>query len=441
MSYKTSQTTGFPPIYKGSTEGRKKIVQDYTAISVGDPREEDLPPTPERSYRAPDGNNSKLETIAVRQDQLLDHQRKVASRQDELAQQLANQSTAMNQALLQQAQANKESMMSYLARQQSDWDDQTRDLLTQHIKYMVAIIQRLNTDVEGLEAEIRGRDIAVIGTNRAVNKIEVHHVTMLQDLRSRIVRCDTAIAKHTKDIMYLMEELRRLEDQLHGSREKTMSDIHRLEAEVIAMTSELERQNGEQRGELNHLKSEMKHRLGMLEDQQRKHMLEYQEMMDNNKAHMDHMLEKMDHKFQSMIDKATSGWSSLMEQVDAKIDQNMMSILSRIKRAEDGMGRDRASLKELQKSIENQVMATIHETIDYNNAELVKAKMEFRNGFTELQESLSNMKRVVEGKRKILANQLKKEIGQVKKAMYIELPNQQAANTIVYKNVDRSTEW
>ena len=85
---------------------------------------------------------------------------------------------------------------------------------------------------QGLEAEIRGRDVAVIGTNRAVNKIEVHHVTMLQDLRGRIVRCDGAISKHTKDIILLMEELKRLEGQVQGSRERTQSEIHRLEAEV-----------------------------------------------------------------------------------------------------------------------------------------------------------------------------------------------------------------
>ena len=86
--------------------------------------------------------------------------------------------------------------------------------------------------LQGLEAELRGRDIAVIGTNTAVNKLEVHHVTMLHDLRGRIVRCDTAIAKHTKDIILVMEELRRLEGMIFATREKLAGDIHRLEAEV-----------------------------------------------------------------------------------------------------------------------------------------------------------------------------------------------------------------
>ena len=85
---------------------------------------------------------------------------------------------------------------------------------------------------QAVEAELRGRDIAVVGTNKAVNKLEVHHVTALQDLKGRIVRCDTALGKHTKDLVFMMEELRRLEGQQFVAREKLINDIHRLEAEV-----------------------------------------------------------------------------------------------------------------------------------------------------------------------------------------------------------------
>ena len=85
---------------------------------------------------------------------------------------------------------------------------------------------------QALESELRGRDIAVVGTNKAVNKLEVHHVTMLHDLKARIARCDAAVSKHSKDLILLMEEIRRLEGQQIGTREKLINDIHRLEAEV-----------------------------------------------------------------------------------------------------------------------------------------------------------------------------------------------------------------
>ena len=76
-----------------------------------------------------------------------------------------------------------------------------------------------------------------MGTNKAVNKIEVHHVTMLQDLRGRIARCDNAINKHSRDIVLLMDEIKRLEAALYGTREKMLGDLHRLEAEVIGLWS------------------------------------------------------------------------------------------------------------------------------------------------------------------------------------------------------------
>ena len=87
-------------------------------------------------------------------------------------------------------------------------------------------------------------------------------------------------------------------------------------------------------------------------------------------------------------------------------------------------------------------MATIQDSLHYNDAELARAKMEFRKGFTELQESLSNMKGVVEGRRKLMGNQMSKEIGQVKKALFMEMPNQQQqGSTFIFRNVDRSKDW
>lgn len=54
--------------------------------------------------------------------------------------------------------------------------------------------------VKILEDEIRNRDMVVIGINFVVGKIEVYQVISLQDLRSRIVRCDQVLLKYIVDI-------------------------------------------------------------------------------------------------------------------------------------------------------------------------------------------------------------------------------------------------
>lgn len=82
--------------------------------------------------------------------------------------------------------------------------------------------------------------------------------------------------------------------------------------QVIAMTGNLERQAGDQRGELRQMRSDMLHRMSMLEDRQKGHMAEWREALDNHRANIDHYLERMEAKFKAMIDKATAGWADLM---------------------------------------------------------------------------------------------------------------------------------
>lgn len=74
--------------------------------------------------------------------------------------------------------------------------------------------------------------MAVIGTNSAVGKIEVHQVTSLQDLRSRIVRCDQALSKHTADISNCRSEINGAVREQQTMKENLKEHIHRVEAEV-----------------------------------------------------------------------------------------------------------------------------------------------------------------------------------------------------------------
>lgn len=54
-----------------------------------------------------------------------------------------------------------------------------------------------------------------------------------------------------------------------------------------------------------------------------------------------------------------------------------------------------------------------------NADELVRLKRECREGFATVHESISNVKTVMEGKRKLLEDQLRKEIGQIRKMIVL----------------------
>lgn len=71
------------------------------------------------------------------------------------------------------------------------------------------------------------------------------------------------------------------------------------------------------------------------------------------------------------------------------------------------------------KVIENTVLSKLEDYSRYHQAELQTAKNEFREGFTSVHDSISNAKRVVEGKLKLQEDKLKKDVNQVRKLVVL----------------------
>ena len=86
--------------------------------------------------------------------------------------------------------------------------------------------------LQALEENIRARDSAAVGTNSAVKNLEVHHVASLTDLRGRIVRCDTSIAKLSSDVRGCFDSIKQVTQQQQDSQNRLMDRLHQLESKV-----------------------------------------------------------------------------------------------------------------------------------------------------------------------------------------------------------------
>lgn len=83
-----------------------------------------------------------------------------------------------------------------------------------------------------LEESIRTRDSVSMGTNNAVKNLEVHHVASLTDLRGRIVRCDTSIARLSTELNNATAAIKQLSQQQSDMQGKIIERIHDVEARV-----------------------------------------------------------------------------------------------------------------------------------------------------------------------------------------------------------------
>ena len=73
----------------------------------------------------------------------------------------------------------------------------------------------------------------------------------------------------------------------------------------------------------------------------------------------------------------------------------------------------------LSQHIENKVITRLDASIRQQHDDVSKLKRDTRDGFSTVHESISNMKTVMEGKRKLLEDQLRKEISQIRKMVVL----------------------
>ena len=69
--------------------------------------------------------------------------------------------------------------------------------------------------------------------------------------------------------------------------------------------------------------------------------------------------------------------------------------------------------------VETRIINRLETHTRHHQEELAKAKREFREGFTSVHDSISNAKKVLEGKSKLLEDKLKKDINQVRKLVVL----------------------
>ncbi|XP_060062515.1 protein FAM81A-like [Ylistrum balloti] len=407
MAYK------LPPITDtGGGQTYEVVEQDYNAIHVESPRRKQV--TVDSNVLSPRINNleSKVSQALMTQNQVLSQQQQVAD--------ALNQQQAMTKNLIEKAFKNRDDFIDSLARAKDDRiEANTRYLLQNHLRYITTIVQRLSQDIAEQEEQLRLRDTAVVGTNKAVGKIEVHNVTSLQDLRSRIVRCDASLIRHSSDIRNCFNDINVVSKEQQYLKENLTDKIHRLEAEMLTITAELERMTGQQMSEIGHVKKNANREIAILDEKNHTAVLEVRNAMASQKMTMDSQQHNMELKFTAMMNKATEEWNSVLNRLERTMGDTANTFSSRLHHLEEVVMADREILRDLQAHVEKRMVHRLEVHSRHHQEELAKSKREFREGFTSVHDSISNAKTVLEGKQKLLEDKLRKEISQLRQLVVL----------------------
>ncbi|XP_052098447.1 protein FAM81A-like [Mytilus californianus] len=336
--------------------------------------------------------------------------------EERLAQQERSTATVMDRAF-----KIKEDVIDSLNFTHGTWQDEkhARSMLQEHIRTITAIVNKLNNDIASLDDQLRVRDNAAVGTNSAVKNLEVHHVASLTDLRGRIVRCDTSIAKLSSELRNCTDSLKQIGGTQQDNQNRLLDRIHNLESKIVQVNNLLDRSSSEQKMKLQHLEGDTGQQMSILDSKTRSIMDDMKNMINQFQAHQEGEREKLESRLFGHIEKISAAKDTLIEKLERKMDENHYVTDARLQKVEEAVMEERARISELQHDIENKLMAKLDFSIRNQQEEFSKLKREVREGFATVHESISNMKTVMEGKRKILEDQLRKEISQIRKMVVL----------------------
>jgi uncharacterized protein YlxW (UPF0749 family) len=90
-------------------------------------------------------------------------------------------------------------------------------------------------EIQYLEAQIKDRDGATIGTQHVVKNLELHHVAGVTDLRSRVVRCDASINRLATDLKAAYDTINSVAQKQQEQNAQIIEKLHHLETKVTGV--------------------------------------------------------------------------------------------------------------------------------------------------------------------------------------------------------------
>lgn len=326
-----------------------------------------------------------------------------------------------SQALIERAFKTKEDVIDSLNFTHGTWQEEkhARAMLQEHIRTITAVVNRLNSDIANLEETIRARDSATVGTNTAVKNLEVHHVATLTDLRGRIVRCDTSIAKLSQEIRQCFDMVKQISQGQQDHQNRLIDRIHELESKIVSLSGSLDRSTGEQKMKLQHLEGDSQQQMVQLDVRTRQIIDDLKHNISTFQTHAQVEQEKLEAKLMAALDHNAQIRDQFVEKLERKLDEIQYVFDQRMKKLEEMVAAEEERLNEIQKNIETKVIARLDSSLRQQHEEIAKIKRDTRDGFSTVHESISNMKTVMDGKRKLLEDQLRKEISQIRKMIVL----------------------
>lgn len=324
-------------------------------------------------------------------------------------------------ALLDRALKIKEDVITNLNYTHGTWQEErnARVSLQEHVKTITDAVRKLGNDIQDLHAQIRSRDGTVEGSQNAVRNLEMAHVAGVTDLKGRVVRCDTNISRLATDLKTCYEQLRSLNSEQTTTNSKLADKFNVQDQKISQLAAKIDKLVGEQTMQLRRVEGDSTHQLSSLEANTRQLIQETRSQVNTYKSMEAGERDKLEARLMALIERSNHDRDSRVDTWQKRAEEAINNLQKRVIKIEEDSSRDKERQQLLVQQLENKIQSSVQSQIRQHKEEMAKLKREVRDGFIALREAIDHMKQVLDGKRKLLEEQLRKEIGQIRKMVVL----------------------
>jgi len=299
----------------------------------------------------------------------------------------------------------------------STMDAALQKLWHEHIRTITSSVRHLNREIDGLKDEIRSRDSITQSVNYQTLNVEQQVQTGVSDLRGRVVRCDTSIAQLAYDLRAMAnnsqvegEKLRRLEG---ASKSKTSQ----IDEQIVSLTKRLDHLITEQEGKIQQVKGNNEMQVEAVDSRIKAILEDMRLVMESNKKYAETERLRIEQQMMQLIELNSSIIQTKQDAFESKILERMDTLQRAVDECKDECKATRAELK--RRELLDDPSIQIEQLNMKMDGELSRLKQEYREGFASVKESITATNSLVNGKVKLVKEELTKDINNVKKMVVL----------------------
>nr|XP_028562621.1 protein FAM81A isoform X1 [Podarcis muralis] len=317
-------------------------------------------------------------------------------------------------ALVEHAFRIKEDIVCTLHRMQNKGggDRLARQLLEEHIRNITAIVRQLNRDIEALQEQIRVRDNLSYGTNSTLKSLEMRQLSGLGDLRGRVTRCDTGLARLSAEHKVTYERLQNLSKDQQATKLILESKIKEAEIQISHLLSRIEQSIMQQEAKLKLTYKESNQQLHLLDTKLQDAIDYLSNQISSARSWMEQEHDRFEKEFLEKIDQLSLAIKEKSEMDSRALEMQFSEIQGKLNKMEDGQ---KITTEEHgAKKTEDRINIQLSKLQMDINEDIKEVKAEVNAGFATIYESIGSLRQVLEAKMKLDKEELQKQIQQMK---------------------------